>query len=258
MKTIQIGILLLSLLTVGCTVPKVTRDRLTDGVASNGMPLLYQKGHDEPFTGVFVSYDDEGRKEWEWSYRDGIRSGISTWWYPSGQLQQRTMFRADKEDGEEISWYDNGQIEVRQYYHAGVLHGMYTYWHTNGFMAERHPYLNGSATGQEEEWYENGKRKLLGELRGGEFVGEMTMWYTNGTLRLQRWMDSSGGITNEVYRFPDGQKQCERIWENNGWKYLGEWDDHGNPIIGTEKQHDALDPEPDWSFWHSGPPPSPD
>ncbi len=185
--------LLLALPLSGCATRKVPYDQIEDRVSPSGELLPYLKGEAEPFSGIIITYHDNGLEESEESYRSGIRHGACRSWYPSGQIQDLTV------------------------------------------------YANGSPNGKDESWHENGQREHLGHTRDGQFIGELVQYHPNGRLKYKSWTDDEGNTTKEIHWYPSGQKRCVRIWEDNGWTYLEEWNEDGTPMIGTAEQRNALD-----------------
>ncbi|RJO70103.1 hypothetical protein D5S18_30095 [Nocardia panacis] len=83
-----------------------------------------------PFTGVACTEKD-GIIRSEVTYREGLRSGPTKEWYPSGQPMVDSTFA------------------------RGVLHGRAREWHASGQLAEDGEYEYGIAL-WEKQWDENG------------------------------------------------------------------------------------------------------
>ncbi|MBT7067437.1 MAG: hypothetical protein HN919_14130 [Verrucomicrobia bacterium] len=160
---------------------------------------------------------------------------------PTGEVLPYLRSEAQPFSGIAIMRYENGQKWYESQYRNGIEHGVYRSWHPNGQLNEVTHYLNGSPNGRAESSHENGQRKHLGRTRDGQYFGKCTQWHSNGSLKCKSWTDDQGHTTKKVHWYPSGQKRCIRIWENNGWTFLEEWNEDGDPIKGTAEQRNALD-----------------
>ena len=59
------------------------------------------------FSGAVRKKDDEGRNI-TYFYRNGLRNGVITSKYEDGKLEFEITYRKGKKDGEEIYFYENG------------------------------------------------------------------------------------------------------------------------------------------------------
>ncbi len=69
--------------------------------------VTYVKGSDNriPFSGIMVSYFENGQKKNQITYRDGLRHGKDTAWYPNGQLKHVVRYKAGLIQSHRSSWY---------------------------------------------------------------------------------------------------------------------------------------------------------
>lgn len=68
----------------------------------------------------------------EGTYKDGMRDGIWTAWYPNGNVWSTGNYKEGKEHGKKIVYYENGQK-----YYEGVKEndqrlGVWTFWDEDG------------------------------------------------------------------------------------------------------------------------------
>ena len=63
------------------------------------------------FQGPWKFYSFEGRKSGEGSFDDkGNRTGIWTWYYPSGKVKETAFYKDGKLEGENIMYFENGKL----------------------------------------------------------------------------------------------------------------------------------------------------
>ena len=76
-------------------------------------------GDEPPENGKHVMYYDNGQKEYEAHYKNGLNHGLSTWWYENGQKHRESHYKNGKLDGLSTRWGSNGQKWVEQHYKDG-------------------------------------------------------------------------------------------------------------------------------------------
>ncbi|HTJ10779.1 MAG TPA: tetratricopeptide repeat protein [Dinghuibacter sp.] len=143
--------------------------------------------------GALSYYDSLGTRisEGNYSFR-GDKEGIYTYFYPSGKVSGRAVYRGGELDGPRVSYYTNGRLSDSANYVRGDEDGYYAYFWPNGRL-------------RQDGWYATGKR--TGPYREYDINGKMTYaaWYVDG--------DESGFST---YYAPDGRKTKEYRFES-GW-----------------------------------------
>ena len=103
---------------------------------------MKKKQKDEPI--VVTRYYDDGSKESETTFVNGVENGEYKSWYYNGKLAWTGHYKNGLMDGD---WreYDNyaGHLIGRDTYREGKLHGRSTSWDTHGTRFEDNMYLNG-------------------------------------------------------------------------------------------------------------------
>ena len=108
--------------------------------------------------GEWVSYfHSNGKKKYEWNYKDGERDGLWT------------------------GWYENGQKEVEKTYKDGKIDGLMTYWYENGQKSYEETYKDGKEI-EKTSWsyYDNGQKKYEWNYKDGKEDGLTTSCNENG------------------------------------------------------------------------------
>ena len=99
-------ILITLIFLVGCSQdPSSYNDKLIyiDG-------YVISKETEEPYSGTYVRYYDNGQKEMEGTITNGIRDDFWTYWDYKGQKTGEGRRIGDKKDGKWKFWYPNGQL----------------------------------------------------------------------------------------------------------------------------------------------------
>ena len=102
---------------------------------------IYWQG--KPFTGIEVSYYDDGTLDVEEEYVDGVLDGWTKW------------------------WYENGQLEAEKFYKKGCIHGYVREWYKNGQLKREEEIYNGIAI-SEKHWNEEGNLTRYVDKRKNE------------------------------------------------------------------------------------------
>ena len=98
--------------------------------------LMYSPTSDKPYTGIVFSFLD-GRKEKQWTYKDGEKTGI-TKYYKNGYKMEEIHYKGKDEmgylirNGKRTKWYENGQKQYEGTFKDGKPVGKWTYYNENG------------------------------------------------------------------------------------------------------------------------------
>jgi len=60
--------------------------------------------------GKWTYWHENGQKNREENYKNGVLDGIQKWWHENGQIFLKGNFKDDKPDGKYKEWDENGQI----------------------------------------------------------------------------------------------------------------------------------------------------
>ena len=64
-----------------------------------------------PYSGRVLTVYDNGQKEWEVTYKDGIEDGLVNQWYDNGQKQLEVTFKDKKPYGVFMRWNEDGSVK---------------------------------------------------------------------------------------------------------------------------------------------------
>ena len=120
--------------------------------------VLYKNGK---LSGDYISYDENGQKEFEGTYKNGLKDGKWTEWYTQsdGSKMEERIYKEDIIDGKWTRWYKNGQKSSEKTYKDGKPDGLYTEWYENGQKKFEWTYKDGKEDGFLVQWNEDGSVK---------------------------------------------------------------------------------------------------
>ena len=163
MKRYTIGLITL-LLIVGCSKPIDEESLVTRG------GLKYQQDSQKPYSGKILDLYDNGNKEKEGSYKDGIPDGLWTWWDENGLKEKEWNYKKDGMVHETLYHRNSLQKLQETNYKDGVPDGLVTAWHENGQKDEEGTYKDGVQGGLLTRWYENGQKKYERIYKDGKSI----------------------------------------------------------------------------------------
>lgn len=111
MKTIIYTTILLFLFS--CSAKVVNFDQLQD---RNGLYFLVNE--EKPFSGEVVSYIN-GKLEFEGEVKNGLREGVWSYYYPTGQKRMAGVFTDGLKEGTWTYWKENGSQDLIEIYKMG-------------------------------------------------------------------------------------------------------------------------------------------
>jgi len=83
------------------------------------------------------------------------RVGKWTFWYENGKKEYEGTYKDGKQDGLVTQWYENGQIFWKGTLKDGEQQGLHTYWYENGKKSFEETYKDGELISK-KEWNEDG------------------------------------------------------------------------------------------------------
>lgn len=96
-----------------------------------------------PFTGTFISFDEERKPQLSLEYKDGKRDGWSRFWYENGQLEVEAIYKDGRLEGLQRRWYENGQLKIERPFKEGKAEGVTRRWHEDGQFHFESCWVNG-------------------------------------------------------------------------------------------------------------------
>jgi len=83
--------------------------------------ITYDQNTNEPFTGIFEEFHDNGQLARRENYIDGVQNGLWELFYENGQLTRRENYIDGVQDGLLETFHRNGQTKIIGNYIDGNL-----------------------------------------------------------------------------------------------------------------------------------------
>ncbi|HKJ91484.1 MAG TPA: hypothetical protein VJ960_10155, partial [Oceanipulchritudo sp.] len=153
-------ILLLAVLGVGVFLLSLPSDEPLPEVERAALERIGDRLHlrdsGVPFTGMLVSFYEDGMLKARTEVRDGLLHGLSQGWYPDGKLEVREPFRRGVSHGTRVRWHPNGEMASRARIVEGELHGLFERWYEDGSLFQEIQMVEGRAHGPSRAFFPSG------------------------------------------------------------------------------------------------------
>lgn len=219
-------------------------------------PYISQATFDDgQLSGRWTIFDAKQHKISEFEMADGLRHGMSTWWYPTGQKMREVFYRDGLMDGDLLEWDQKSNLVVKDNFQegrklapkaasysetkrsAGKKKNEGMYLHAKQVVKDRDDWWNAKVAtyasegkdqkhGMWTEWFPTGHEQMTGNFHHDVPVGTFVWWYSNGQKALEgTYLDGK----------PHGRWTW---WHNNGLKAT-----EGEYLQGAEAG--------EWSWWNT-------
>jgi antitoxin component YwqK of YwqJK toxin-antitoxin module len=152
------------------------KNRYKSGTIQN----LYQLKDGIP-NGIWTTWRENGKKEYEATYKNDKLDGLTMAWHENGQKKSEENFKNDKLDGLTMTWHENGQKEAETNFKGDKKDGLFVMWHENGQKMVEGKMKNGKWEELVNEWHKNGQKKSEQNYKDGKPVdGSLKYWNSKG------------------------------------------------------------------------------
>ena len=156
--------------------------------------IYYQPLDTKPYTGRIIDINNDGNIILETNCNRGEINGPWISWYDNGEKEYEGYYKNGYRDGLWKGWHDSGQLWKEGFYFYDKKEGTWIYWYLNGNKQELKTYRNGKLNGPIKKWYSNGQQKMEGlykEISEYGISSKYGKWvyYLNesGTTRISKY-----------------------------------------------------------------------
>jgi antitoxin component YwqK of YwqJK toxin-antitoxin module len=197
--------------------------------------------------GIWVIKSRTQRKVIEFSFQNGVRSGQSTWWYPSGEKRREVSYKDGKPVGELHEFDDHGNLARKANFVDGrvLMHKVERYasgqkYYEGWVLLQRtegeptFDWWNGTVetsagtdnSGEQKHglwtaWYPNGQKEAEGEYKEDVPVGKFAWWYENGQKQAEGIYNDGQENGTWITWHPNGLKESQVVYA--GGQITGKW-----------------------------------
>jgi antitoxin component YwqK of YwqJK toxin-antitoxin module len=148
--------------------------------------------------GKFVVYDDKGRVRRTLFYKNQMREGLDTWYYPDGTIMQEKEFAHDRYKAYKTFYPKRHLVDTE----LSDTTGFKRHYDEAGNLVFEKNYI----TGAYKEWYPNGKIRATGLECPGEcfaLVGPWNYYTESGELEKIVFYSGTADLNNwdSIYHY---------------------------------------------------------
>jgi len=118
---------------------------------------IYVNSDGEKYTGVYISYHQEGVKEAVYTIKNGLENGSVEFYYPSTEIMEQGYFKDGTKHGKWIRWSTKGDKLAEANYNNGKKDGKWVVWDERGIKRYEMFYTNGLKSGVWIMWDDKGQ-----------------------------------------------------------------------------------------------------
>ena len=199
--------------------------------------------------GIWTLQDHFERKIFEIPYRNGIRHGTATWWYPSSMKMREVTFKDGLMDGALLEWNEQDKLVRRDEYIDGKKIIRQTSYYRPKYKQSENYFLDAKLEpGGTDDWWQ---AKPAGFVAAGTRLqhGPALSWFDNGQPKMKGQYKNDARYGRFIWWHPNGQKQLIGTYDENGHK-VGPWTWwHPNGIKAIQGQYRDNAPVDVWRWW---------
>ena len=135
--------------------------------------------------GIYESYHPDGIVLATGVYKQGVKEGTWTNYWPNGQKKMEQEWVRGKENGRQRGWHDNGKPAVEGAYVEGKPDGKWVWWYPNGQKKTEQTERGGKKEGLQQMWYDDGTLGAVSNYVNGIDEGEACVYWPSGTLKIR-------------------------------------------------------------------------
>ena len=127
---------------------------------------------------------EDGIVSHEGKYKDNIRVGLWTWFWPNGEKLKEEQY-VNKVLYQVSEWQDDGTVIAVKKYNNELLNGKSIFYHHNGNKSSVKTYKDGKLYGEYIDYFITGEKRSTGNMLYGMMDGKWMFWYHNGVKELE-------------------------------------------------------------------------
>lgn len=152
----------------------------------------------ESYTGKFIDYYLNGKKEGEGYLFNGKLKGKRLLFYPEGNLSDEVEYENGLQNGIEKRYFKNGTLMQTGEFKNGKEIGIWEMYHPNGQLKQRTNFVNGKMDGESVSYYSTGEIKGKNNYNNGIYqkdkINDTLFELYNQSQELYKQMDYKGAI----------------------------------------------------------------
>lgn len=163
---------------VGKSVEPNKFDENINNVCSEGIhyfktiiPAYYYRSVPDEYAGYWISHYDDGSKESEGYYEEGVKWSFWTHWNENGTIDSKGQYIKGQRNKKWTHYHENGKIKTCGEYNNDEKNGYWISFHSNEQKESEGNYINDQKSGHWVFWNDKGEKETDGEYLEGKRIG---------------------------------------------------------------------------------------
>jgi len=141
----------------------------TTKLMTNKNGTWYLKDNSIPYSGKFIDYYLNGKKQGEGTLSNGKLKGKRLMYYVNGNLSDEIVYENGLPNGTEKRFYENETLMQKGEFKNGKENGIWEMYHPNGQLKQRTNFVNGKMDGESLSYYSTGELKGKNVYKNGVY-----------------------------------------------------------------------------------------
>ncbi len=158
----------------------------------------YLKNQSKPYSGPFIDYYLNGKKQGEGVLFNGRLKGRRLMYYVNGKVSDEIEYTNGLPDGTEKKFYKDGTLMQKGDFKNGTKTGIWEMYHPNGQLKQRSIFVNGKMDGESISYYSTGEIKGKNVYKNGVYQKDKIVYKLfklyNESQNLYKQADYKGAI----------------------------------------------------------------
>jgi len=159
-----------------------------------------------PYTGQFIDYYYNGRKQGEGTFINGKLAGHRKMYYQNGKLSTEIEYEDGIQNGLENEYYEDGSLKQKGEFVNGKEEGIWESYYPNGQVKLRSKYKSGEIFDTATKYYSTGKVKEKVFIKNGKVIPDPSL------VKINQLMEKSSG-SNKEGDAKSAMKYCSKVIE---------------------------------------------
>lgn len=119
-------------MTSGAEKPEIVEELWPNGQPRVRRQVLTLADGTQVNHGVYLTWYDNGQKEYEGVFVRGQNDGVATSWHRNGQKRIEEQYALGKRHGDRYTWDENGTLRKEEHFVDDQPDGVWTTWDAKG------------------------------------------------------------------------------------------------------------------------------
>lgn len=154
-----------------------------------------------PYSGRFIDYYYNGRKQGEGTFKDGIVDGLRKMYNQNGTVAMERRYLNGIEHGLEREFYEDGSLKQKGEFVNGKHEGVWEMYYPNGQLKQRSTFKDNVMNGETAVYYSTGRILAVGMYRNGKATPDKRLEKINQLMNKGHAANKEGDFQSAIKHY---------------------------------------------------------